>query len=168
MYYQTINEFGKMLGNLNTLLDKAESHAKAKKFDTKVFLDSRLAPDMFAFVRQVQVACDNAKGAAARLAGVEIPKHEDNERSFDDLRGRIHKTIQFLGTLKADQFKDAEKRKIVLPWKEGEYLTAEEYLQEFAVPNFYFHVVTAYAILRHNGVDIGKMDYIGDVKFKRL
>lgn len=168
MYQSTVPQFIKILGNVNSWLDKAEKYAAAKKFDVKVLLNARLAPDMYHFIKQVQVICDNAKGCAARLAGQEPPKHEDNEQTIDELRQRIHKTVTYLKTLKPEQFKDADKRKITLPWKEGKYLPGGEYLVEMGLPNFYFHAVTAYDILRHNGVDVGKMDFVGELKFKDL
>jgi uncharacterized protein len=168
MYKQIVTQYIKMLGNLSTMIDKAESFATTKKFDVKVLLNARLAPDMYPFIRQIQVACDSAKASAARLAGIEPPRHEDNEQTADELRQRIHKTIQFLQTLKPDSFRDAEKRKVAIPWMEGKYVIGEEYLNELAIPNFYFHVTAAYSILRHNGLDVGKADYIGSIKFHDL
>ena len=168
MYQSTVPQFIKILGNVNHWLDKAEKYAEAKKFDVKVLLNSRLAPDMYHFIKQVQVVCDTAKGTAARLAGEAPPKHEDNEQTIDELRQRIQKTVTYLKSLKPEQFKDADKRKVTVPWKEGQYVPGGEYVVEMGIPNFYFHAVTAYDILRHNGIDVGKMDFIGDVKFRDL
>ncbi len=163
MYQASAPRFVNMLKNLSAILDKAQAHAEAKKIDPAVLLASRLYPDMFTLTRQVQVACDNAKGAAARLAGVEVPKHEDTEQTFADLKARIAKTIDFVDSFKPAQIDGSEEKNIHLKlgplevdWKGMQYLLG------FALPNFYFHVVTAYDILRHNGVEIGKREYIGN------
>jgi len=162
MYEASAPRFTNMLNNLSAVLDKAQAHAEAKKIEPAVLLGCRLRPDMFTLTRQVQVACDNAKGAVARLAGVEVPKHEDTEQSFADLKARIAKTIDFVASFKPAQIDGTEEKEIHLKlgpldvkWKGMQYLLG------FALPNFYFHVVTAYDILRHNGVDVGKRDYIG-------
>ena len=163
MYQASAPRFANMLKNLSAILDKAQAHAEAKKIDQGVLLGCRLYPDMFALTRQVQIACDNAKGAVARLAGVEVPKHEDTEQTFADLKARIAKTIDFVSSFKPSQIDGSEEKNIHLKlgalevdWKGMQYLLG------FALPNFYFHVVTAYDILRHNGVEIGKRDYIGN------
>jgi len=163
MYQASAPRLVNMLKNLAAILDKAQAHAEARKIDPAVLLASRLYPDMFTLTRQVQVACDNAKGAAARLAGVEVPKHEDTEQTFADLKARIAKTIDFVDSFKPAQIDGSEEKNIHLKlgplevdWKGMQYLLG------FALPNFYFHVVTAYDILRHNGVEIGKRDYIGN------
>ena len=163
MYQASAPRFVNMLKNLSAILDKAQAHAEAKKIEPAVLLGCRLYPDMFTLTRQVQVACDNAKGAAARLAGVEVPKHEDTEQTFADLKARIAKTVDFVESFKPAQIDGTEEKEIHLKlgplevdWKGMQYLLG------FALPNFYFHVVTAYDILRHNGVEIGKREYIGN------
>jgi hypothetical protein len=154
--------FVKTLGNMLAWLDKAEKHAEARKFDPNNFLLLRLAPDMLPFARQVQIASDNAKGPIARLAGLEIPKYEDNEASFDELRERIRKTVQFINSVPADKIDGSEGREIVLPMRSGELrFSGENYLKHFALPNFFFHATTAYALLRHGGVELGKADFLG-------
>jgi hypothetical protein len=168
MYYDiAITQFSKMLKNLSFILDKGALLAEAKKFDSEVLLNSRLAPDQFNLIRQVQIACDTAKFAAARLAGVEAPTYEDNEKTLGDLKNRINTTIKYLETFKAESFTGASERKVSHPRWEGKYLTGHEYLIEHALPNIYFHITTAYSILRHNGVDVGKKDYLGDMPFKK-
>jgi len=163
MYQASSPRFTNALKNLSGILDKAQAHAEAKKIDPAVLANARLFPDMLPFKRQVQIACDNAKGAVARLAGVEIPKHEDTEETFADLKARIAKTLAFVETIKPAQIDGSEEKDIHLKlgpvevtWKGMQYLCG------FALPNFYFHAVTAYDILRHNGVEIGKRDYIGN------
>jgi hypothetical protein len=153
------------LNNLSSLLDKAAAHAAAKKFDSIVLLQARLYPDMHPLSRQVQITCDTAKGAAARLAGLEIPKHEDNEVTLADLKQRIAKTVDFLGTVSAEKMQDAEARSIEVksPNRTLKF-TARAYLTDFVLPNFYFHVAMAYAILRHNGVELGKADFLGAIQ----
>jgi hypothetical protein len=150
-----------MLRNLDGILGKAQAHAAAKKIDPSVLLTARLFPDMFTFVRQVQIASDHAKGAVGRLAGIELPKFEDNEQSFDELKARIAKTIAFIESVKAAQMNGCEDRDITLKVG-GQERTFKglPYLVDFALPTFYFHLVTAYDILRHNGVEIGKRDYV--------
>lgn len=154
--------FGRGLSNLSAILDKAAAHCEAKKVDPLVLTAWRLTPDMFPLSRQVQIACDAAKGAVARLAGVEIPKHEDTEKTFDELKARIAKTKDFMKTVKPEQIDGSEEKDIVLKLR-GQDVTfkGQVYLLNFAYPNFYFHVTTAYAILRANGVPIGKADYLG-------
>lgn len=162
MYQASAPRFANALGNLSAILDKAQAHCEARKIDPLVLTGARLYPDMFPFSRQVQIACDTAKGAVARLAGAEIPKYEDTERTFEELKARIAKTVDFVRSLKAGQIDGSEEKEIVLPMRSGERrYTGLQYLLGQAVPNFYFHVTTAYAILRHNGVEIGKQDYLG-------
>jgi uncharacterized protein len=162
MYQVSVPVFVKMLGNLSAVLRKAAAYAEAKKIEPRVLLDARLYPDMYSLTRQVQIACDNAKGGPARLAGVDVPKHEDNEASFDDLLARIAKTVAFLETLRAQQIDGSEERDIALALRDQTvHFKGSVYLLQFVVPNFYFHVTTAYAILRHNGIDVGKRDYLG-------
>jgi uncharacterized protein len=155
---------GRLLNNLLGWLDKAELHAQARKFDTANYLGLRLAPDMLPLVRQVQIASDTAKGCMARLAGQEPPKWDDHEASFEDLRARIRKTIDFVQSVPASALEGADAREIVLPQRQGEPLRmdGESFLKHFALPNFYFHAMTVYALLRHAGVDIGKRDYLGN------
>jgi hypothetical protein len=153
------------LTNLSAILDKGAAHATAKKFDSAVLAQARLFPDMHPLVRQVQIACDTAKGAAARLAGVEVPKHEDNEVTFADLKARIAKTVDFLKTITPAQLKDAEGRSIELKFPSGAMkFTAMDYLNGFVLPNFYFHESMVYALLRKNGVDVGKGDFLGPIQ----
>lgn len=169
LYDMTVPQFTKMLTNLSLILNKAQTHAEAKKFEVDVLLGSRLAPDQFNFIRQVQIACDTAKLGAARLAGKdkEAPVHEDKEKTLTDLKTRIESTITYLNTFKVDDFKGAFERKISQPRWEGKYLTGLEFITQHALPNLYFHVTTAYSILRHNGVEVGKKDYLGPMPFKQ-
>jgi uncharacterized protein len=161
--YAWITECRKMLSNLDGWLHKAEAHAKTKSFDPNVLVTARLTPDQYPLVRQVQSACDSAKFAAARLSGEEAPKHPDTEQTIEELHRRIAACTSYLGTLTPKDFEGAETRRISLPFLEGKTLAGSDYLVEMAVPNFFFHLTHAYAILRHNGVDLGKMDYIGSL-----
>lgn len=162
MYAAAVPPMTHMLGNLSTILGKAAEHAETRHIDAGALLQARLFPDMFPLVRQVQIATDQAKGGAARLAGVEIPRYEDKETGFEALQARIVRTIAFLDNLKSAQFDDSEERAIVLRIHDETLETrGRAYLLERVLPNFYFHVAMAYAILRHNGVDIGKKDYLG-------
>jgi len=162
MYAASAPRFAAMLRNLAAILDKAQTHAAEKKIDPAVLLSARLFPDMFPLVKQVQVACDHAKAAMARLAGVEVPRFEDTEQSFEELQARIAKTIDFVESFAAAQIDGVEERSIAFKVAGQERRFAGmAYLLDSALPNFYFHLVTAYAILRHNGVDLGKRDYIG-------
>jgi hypothetical protein len=161
MYTATVPPFRSMLKNLSAVMAKAEAHCEAKKIDPNAFLTSRLYPDMLPFTSQVQIATDNVKGAAARLSGAEIPKFEDNEKSFAELQARIDKTIAFLDTLAEAQFEGAAERDIVLQLRDRKMeFKGADYLTLWANPNVYFHVTTAYALLRHGGVEIGKKDYL--------
>lgn len=155
------------LSALSAVLDKAESYASAKKFDSGVLVNARLAPDMFALARQVQVACDQAKNGSARLAGIEPTKFEDNETTIAQLKERIAKTLAFLKTLDSKAIDASADRAITFPLgpKKGE-MKGEDYLNHFVLPNFYFHCTAAYAILRHNGLDIGKRDFMGNIPLK--
>jgi uncharacterized protein len=162
MYQASVPVFIRMLGNLRAILAKGAAHAEARKFDPAVLINGRLAPDMFALARQVQIAADMAKGAAARLAGVEPPKYEDNETTFPELHARIDKTIAFLETLKPAQIDGSEARSITLTMRSGtRSFVGLPYLVDFVLPNLYFHATTAYNILRHNGVELGKGDFLG-------
>ncbi len=162
MYDACAPRFASMLRNLDAILGKAQAHAAAKKIDPAVLMSARLFPDMLPFVKQVQIATDHAKGAVARLAGVEVPRFEDTEQSFDELRARLAKTIAFVESFSAEQFDGSEDRDISLR-AGGKDLAFKgmPYLIGYAIPNFYFHLVTAYNILRHHGVEIGKGDYLG-------
>jgi len=162
MYQISVPTFGRMLNNLATVLDKGAAHAEAKKIDPSVLISARLYPDMLPLARQVQIAGDTAKGAAARLAGLEPPKYEDTETTFADLRGRIQKTVSYLNTFKPEQIDGSEYKTITLPIR-GNTLTLQgmTYLLHHAIPNFYFHVTTGYDILRHCGVELGKADFLG-------
>jgi hypothetical protein len=162
MYQASVPRFANTLGNLAAILDKAQAHCDARKIDPLVLTGFRLYPDMFPFSRQVQIACDTAKGAVARLAGAEIPKHEDTERTFQELKARIAKTLDFLQSVKRERVDGSEDKEIVLQMRSGDRRYGGlQYLLGHAVPNFYFHVATAYDILRHNGVELGKQDYLG-------
>jgi uncharacterized protein len=162
MYQASVPLMTRMLTNLKGIVQKAADHAKAKKIDESALLNARLFPDMFVFTRQVQIACDFARGTGARLAGVEPPAYEDNEQSLAELVARIERSIEYLGTLKVQQIDGSEAREIVRPVRgEPKKFTGINYLLQFALPNFFFHATTAYAILRHSGIEIGKYDYIG-------
>ncbi len=163
MYQASAPRFANMLVNLSAILDKAQTHCEARKIDPLVLTGYRLYPDMFPLSRQVQIACDTAKGAVARLAGLDVPKHDDVERSFQDLKARIAKTVDFVQSVKRERIDGAEEKEIVLQMRSGERrFTGLQYLLGHALPNFYFHLATAYNILRHNGVDLGKRDYLGN------
>lgn len=162
MYQASAPRFANTLKNLSAILGKAQAHCEARKIDPLVLTGARLYPDMFALARQVQIACDSAKGAVARLAGVEIPKHEDTEKSFEDLQARIAKTLDFIATVNPAQIDGSEEKEVVLKLQGKDVpFKGLQYLLGFAWPNFYFHATTAYAILRHNGVEVGKRDFIG-------
>jgi hypothetical protein len=163
MYQASAPRFVNVLNNLSGILDKAQAHAEARKIDPVVLTSARLFPDMFPLGRQVQIACDTAKGAVARLAGVEVPKHEDTEQTFAELKARVAKTVAFIETFKPAQIDGSEEKDLTIKlgprevqWKGMQYLLG------FALPNFYFHVTTAYDILRHNGVELAKRDFIGN------
>jgi hypothetical protein len=162
MYQASVPAFLQTIGALDAILDKLAAHAAARKIDPNVFLVSRLFPDMFAFTKQVQLVSDFAKNTSARLAGVEIPKFEDNETTIDQLKARLAKTTDFLKSLKPAQIDGTEAKDITFPVG-GQPMTlkGQDYLIHFAMPNFYFHATTAYAILRHNGLDVGKRDFMG-------
>jgi hypothetical protein len=164
MYEASIPLFLHTLENLKSILQKGAAHAEAKKFDANNLVNSRLAPDMFNLARQIQIASDAAKGAAARLSGLEAPKFEDNEATFPELVARVEKTIDYLRGFQAAQFEGAEERTISITIPRGVLsFSGLQFLRHWAVPNFYFHVTTAYNLLRHNGVDIGKADFLGKV-----
>ena len=166
LYEITVPQFSKMLRNLNFILDKGAKFAEGKKIDMEVLLQSRLAPDQFNLIRQVQIACDTAKLCAARLSGKDAPVHPDTEKTLPELKARIESVLDFLDRFSASDFKDGDTRKITQPRWEGKYLSGLEYTLQHAIPNLYFHVTTAYSILRHNGVEIGKKDFLGELPFK--
>ena len=163
VYEASVPRFANILRNLSAILDKAEAHAEARKIDPLALTQARLFPDMFTLARQVQTACDSAKGAVARLAGVEIPKHEDTEKTFAELKARIAKTLDFIESVDRSKLDGAESREVAMKLRGQDVkFGALQYLFGFAYPNFYFHVSTAYGLLRHNGVELGKRDYIGN------
>lgn len=165
MYDFSIPVLTRGLTNMSAVLDKAAVHAEAKKFDSAVLTQARLFPDMHPLLRQVQIACDTAKGAGARLAGIDVPKHEDTEASFADLKARIARTVDFLKTVTAAQVKDAESRNIEIKFTSGSWkFTGLAYLTDFVLPNFYFHEAMVYALLRKSGVEIGKGDFLGELQ----
>ncbi len=155
--------FTRMLGNMLHWLDRAEAHAQARKFDANNYLGLRLAPDMLPFARQIQIASDGAKACMSRLAGAEIPKWEDNEATLDELRARIRKTLEHVQSFAPAQIDGSDERAITVPMRSGDALqfTGETFLKHFALPNFFFHTTTAYALLRHAGVELGKADFLG-------
>jgi len=164
MYTQSVPVFVKMLTNLSGILDKTAQHCAERKIDPAVLLGSRLYPDMFNLMRQVQIGCDFAKGAAARLVGVDVPKYEDSETTTDELKARIAKTIAFIQSLPEAQFAGSEGRTITIPMRgEQKSFVGLNYLNNIVLPNFYFHLATAYGILRHNGVPLGKADFTGPI-----
>jgi hypothetical protein len=162
LYQISIPVFIRVLGNLSAILNKAAAHAEAKKIDPSVFIQSRLAPDMFPLARQVQIATDGIKGCVARLAGIDIPSYPDTETTFPELQARIAKTLAFAKSVSEAQLAGGESRTVTLTLRGRDIQFAGlSYLLDFVLPNLYFHVTTTYAILRHNGVEIGKMDYLG-------
>jgi hypothetical protein len=158
-----IRLFAKTLHNLEQWMDKAAAHAKARSFEVDVLAHARLAPDQYDFVRQVQSACDQAKYAAAYLAGKPPPSHPDTEQTFAELRQRIRTCLSFVDGIQEKDLAGAEGRKVAPSWLGGKWLRGDDYLIQVALPNFFFHATMAYAILRHNGVELGKMDYIGSI-----
>jgi len=164
MYQASVPVFQRTLNALSAILDKAVAHALQERIDAATLLTARLAPDMLPFTSQVQIATDHAKGAAARLAGREVPKYPDTEQTFDELKARIAKTLDFIGSVPAAEIDGSEEREIALTiGGNPRTFKGQPYLLHFALPNFYFHVTTAYDLLRHKGVPIGKRDFIGGV-----
>jgi len=166
LYEITVTQFTKMLKNLDAILAKALPYAENKKIDPEVLLNSRLAPDQFNLIKQIQIACDSAKLGVAKLTGKDAPVHDDKEATIPQLRSRISDTIAFLGTTKETDFSGASEKKITTPRWEGKTLFGHEYVTQHTIPNFYFHMTVAYEILRHNGLEIGKKDYLGPMPFK--
>lgn len=163
MYQSSVPVLARMLDNLSKILDLAVQYAEEKKIDSSVLINARLAPDMYPLLRQVQIATDMAKGCAARLAGLEVPVYEDNETTFPELQTRIAKTLAFIQSVSAEQIDGSEERTVTLKLRGKDVsFKGQPYLLHFVLPNFYFHITIAYAILRHNGLAIGKMDYIGN------
>ena len=164
MFTASVPVYTQFLTSLSAILKKAAAHAEAKKIDPSVLINARLSPDMFALARQVQIATDHAKGSLARLAGVEVPSYPDTESTFDELEARIQKTLAYVKTFKPEQIDGTEGKEIVLTFGTQKFpFNGQTYLIQFALPNFYFHTTMAYAILRENGVEIGKRDFMGGV-----
>jgi len=161
MYYEIFKQMKKQLGQMDKWLDAANAYAKEKSFDPAVYAGLRLSPDQFAFARQVQTACDTAKAAASRLTGKEAPSHGDTEKTLDELQARVRAVISYLDGFGAKDFEGAAARTVTQPRWEGKIMTGQDYFLEHALPNFYFHLSHTYAILRHNGVPLGKRDYLG-------
>ena len=159
--FESISQFTRMLKNLDQWLQTGTAYAQKRNFDPDVLAQARLAPDQYALVQQVQSACDAAKYAAAYLSGQKAPSHPDTEKTIKELQARVQTCVAYLSTFKASDFAGAEARRVAPPWMEGNSVSGDQYLTRIAVPNFYFHVTTAYAILRHNGVELGKRDFIG-------
>lgn len=164
LYEFTVPVFIKALGGLKNILEKAKEHGIADA----ALLQDRIAPDMFPFVKQVQMATDNAKGTTGRLAGIEVPSYEDKETTIDELFARIDKTIEFLKTVSEEDFTEAASRRITLPYFPGKFMAGAEYAREYGIPNFFFHVAMAYALIRKNGVAIGKTDYLNGLPLQDI
>jgi hypothetical protein len=165
LYNFSVPAFASALTNLSKQIDKAIAYSEQKKVEGATFAGTRLIVDMLPFSAQVQISCDNAKGAVARLAGVEPPKHEDSEKTLVELKARIAKTVDYINTLKPEQFAGAETREVVLKFPSMTLkFNGLDYLTKFALPNFYFHATMAYAILRKNGVELGKGDFLGNIQ----
>src|SRR3984957_483379 len=165
MFYRAISQCAQMLKNLDTWPDKAEQHAAAKNFGIEVLLMGRLAPDQKPFIYQVQSACDYVKAGAAWLSGQTPPKHEDNEKTIEEVRARIRKTIAFAESVTEPQYANAAAQNVKLSWVPGKQIGGKDYVLQLTIPNVYFHIAMAYAILRHNGVEIGKIDFLGPMNF---
>ena len=168
IYTYTVPLFIKMLGGLKNVLAKAQDYAKEKGLNEIAFVNDALAPDMFPLKKQVQTACDNAKGAAARLSGAEAPKFDDTEETFAELIARVDKTLAYLGTVSEASFAGAHERQVTLPYFPGKFMTGEDYALNYALPNFLFHTTVAYALVRKNGVPVGKADYINGLPLQDL
>lgn len=166
MYYEIFSQMKKQLGQIDSWFDAAVAQAKAKSFDPNVFVTARLAPDQFAFARQVQIACDTAKLGASRLTGKEAPSQPDTEQTLDELRARVRSVITYLDGLSEKDFEGAATRTVTQPRWEGKVMTGSAYFVEHVIPNFYFHLSHVYAILRHNGVSVGKRDYLGALSLR--
>jgi hypothetical protein len=165
MYYHAISQCAQALLAIDTYLREAEKYAAEKKFDVEVLLTSRLAPDMKPLIYQIQSACDYLKGGAAWLSGQTPPRHEDTERTIDEVRARIHKTVAFARSVTADQYKNASEQTVKLSWAPNKIIRGQDYLLQVIIPNVYFHAAMSYAILRQSGVNVGKMDFLGEMNF---
>lgn len=163
LYTIAVIQGSKMLQNLKVILEKARTSAEVRKFDVNVLVQSRLAPDMFPLVRQVQIACDSIKLGVARVVDQmeTVPKHADTETTIDELLTRIQETLDYLATVSPAMFESASERRVGTPRWEGKTVSGDEFIVQYALPNLYFHITTTYAILRHNGVDVGKQDFLG-------
>ena len=168
VYDLTVTQFTMTLTSLKNILIKVQGFSETKKIDPTVLLNTRLIADQFPLGKQIQIACDTAKNCISKLAVVDNPVHEDNEKSLDDFTKRIDKTIAFLNTVKPEQFKNYESQKITSPHRPGKEIDGKSFLVQHAIPNFYFHATTAYSILRANGVDLGKKDFLGPVNWKEV
>jgi hypothetical protein len=166
LFHLTVPQFDKTLQNVDRWIDKTLEHAKNKKFEANDLLVARLAPDQLPLVRQIQIVCDNAKMCCARLSGKDAPSHPDTEKTWDELRTRIRAVREYVSGFEPADFEGAEERVVTLPWMPGKVLSGRDYVTDFALANYFFHLTTAYSILRHNGVDLGKTDYIGSLPFK--
>jgi len=166
MYFAAFRQMKKTLGQLDKWLEATMTNAQSRSFDPNVLIGMRLAPDQFAFARQVQTACDTAKLAASRLTGKDAPAHPDNETTVEELRARVRSVINYLDGFTAKDFESAATRVITQPRWEGKTMTGADYFLEHALPNFYFHTTHCYAILRHNGVPLGKKDFLGTLTQK--
>lgn len=165
LYAATIPQFKRVLQNVERWIDKSVAYAETKKFDPNTLLTARLAPDQFALVRQIQSTADQCKLTCARLTGKEAPSHPDTEKTWDELKVRMRAVKEFISAMKPADFDGAEARVITLGFLPGKAIKGQEYALEFALPNFMFHYTTVYQLLRHNGVDLGKMDFVGPVPF---
>jgi len=163
MYYEVVSQCVQSLKNVEKWLDKAEEFAAAKKFDASVLVNGRLAPDMKNLIYQVQSACDYVKAAAAWLSGQTPPKHEDNEKTIDELRARIRKTVAYAESVTEAQYQGASARQVSFSWAPGKIIGGKDYLLQMTIPNVFFHIAMAYAVLRRDGVDLGKMDFLGPI-----
>ena len=167
LYELTIPTFTKMLRNLSSIMNKGETFAVSKKIEMSVLLNSRLAPDQFHLTRQIQIACDTAKLCASRLTGKPAPIHEDSETTWPQLKARIDDVVSYLNSFSPQDFEGAQSKQITQPRWEGKWLSGQEFALQHAIPNLHFHITTAYSILRHNGVDVGKKDFLGEMPFKQ-
>jgi hypothetical protein len=166
LYDATVPIFTKLLKNVDRWLDKVAAYADQKKFDPEILMSARLAPDQYPFIRQIQAACDQAKFTCAKMTGKEPPVHPDTEKTIAELRQRIKTVVEYLATFKREDFNGAEERACSHTWMGGKSMRGGDYLDHLSLPNFHFHMTTAYSILRHNGLDIGKNDYLVDLPFK--
>ena len=166
MFFEMFGQMKKQLSQMDTWLEAASTYAKSRSFDPNVLVTFRLAPDMLPFARQIQIACDTAKLAAARLSGKEAPSQADSEQTIDELRARVRAVLTYLDGFTAADFGESMERRVTQPRWEGKWMTGADYFLQHAVPNFYFHIAHAYAILRHNGVPLGKRDYLGNLNLR--